>query len=222
MFSCLVSKLIYLVCHLPWLKVIFHHYEVIFQCIKCLILILGTCQATFGSMSRMKTYLFSLSSLSYSMAKGHLPSLWGHLQIFLCVNCLILGTWEETFVFMSRFKTHLFNLSSSRAKSHLPWLWSHLPMCQVLNIDDWSLGHAKYKCQSSCHRRGCSGWSKKSKKRIAHFTYIQWFTSLDKKTKVARHVPKIKFIILKFWNSRKKTVLNFEPTYQNESGSECL
>ena len=55
----------------------FHHYEVIFQCVKCLILILGTCQATFVFMSRLKTHLFSLSSLSSSMAKGHLPSLWG-------------------------------------------------------------------------------------------------------------------------------------------------
>ena len=45
-------------CHLPWLKVIFHRYEVTFLYVKCLILILGTWQATFVFMCRVQINCF--------------------------------------------------------------------------------------------------------------------------------------------------------------------
>ena len=97
---CLGSKLIYLICHLPWLKVIFHHYEVIFLCVKCSILILGTCQGTFVFMPRLKTHLFSLSSLSSSMAKDHLLSLWGHLPMCQVLN---IDPWDMASNFCFHF-----------------------------------------------------------------------------------------------------------------------
>ena len=87
----------FFVCHLPWLKV----------------MILGTCQATFIFPSRLKTHLFSLSSLSSFMAKGHLPSLWhGKKLLFTCLgsklNYLIFHGYKSS----SRGKRSSLNVSS--------------------------------------------------------------------------------------------------------------
>ena len=94
LFSFLGSKVIYLACHLPWVKVIFHHFEVLFQCVKCLILIFGTCEVPSVIMSTLKTHLVChLSCLNV---------IFRHYEVILqCVNCLILilGTCPATFVY---------------------------------------------------------------------------------------------------------------------------
>ena len=76
-------------------------------------MILGTCQATFIFPSRLKTHLFSLSSLSSFMAKGHLPSLWhGKKLLFTCLgsklNYLIFHGYKSS----SRGKRSSLNVSS--------------------------------------------------------------------------------------------------------------
>ena len=68
------------------------------------------------------------------------------------------------------------------------------------------------------HRRGWSWWS--CKKSIANFTYNQWVYSLDMKTKVARHVPRINismwYMIYDFnmtygiWQHDKQSLLSLD------------